>query len=68
MNLFLFVTLPIMIPGDFIMTCKYLLGLKRRAESLAKQAEEKQWYYGNRIATVQELSQRPTQLQVKQFI
>ena len=42
MNLFLFVTLPIMIPGDFIMTRKYLLGLKRRAESLAKKAEEKQ--------------------------
>ena len=42
MSLFLFVTLPIMIPGDFIMTRKYLLGLKRRAESLATQTEEKQ--------------------------
>lgn len=42
MNLFLFMTLPIMIPGDFIMTRKFLPGLKRRVESLAKQAEEKQ--------------------------
>ena len=35
---FLLLILPVMIPGDFTMTRKFLLGLKRRAESFAKKS------------------------------